>query len=981
MKLKIALYIGLFFFSFGSFADTWEQDNWNAGQGQQWWTNPSAYYAGEKIKDSDSGEISLAKYQWQYLSSLSGATRVYALVDSTANVLYATADSSKVLFKSIDAGSTWVLCYSDYGWPYTFSCKLISNSIYVGFKHIGGNGYIAKTQNDGQNWTYSGIPQQAIYSINYMSDTVIIFGTGKSAAIYRGSIENGWVKQDISEDSVVLALAKTYDNKLCAGTGDVKGSIFLSVDSGKTWNETADLPDASSIYSIIQTKDSVIYAGTGPSGIVYKSINGTVWDTTASIPGALEIRALVCDSLGGVYAGVSSSDDSGYVFYSADKGNSWVQIGTNAVCKGKILSLLHTPDGKLLAGTDTSARIYKAPRYDTLGSIVSSIYNTGTANGSVEYDTISWDADYNGQEIVVKVRTFRDTVAWSDTIPWNSCPPCTVGKDLSSLSSVQDGMQFVQYKINLVTKNPFAAPVFRGIRMNYSLDTLAPVITGAVASGDEIFFPPDSFVPNDKVVISFNESVDTVINITTSNIDSIFKLSYNHKWEIVSSVWDTSFKNLTVTLSESSGVMVGDTVYPCVYLTDSLSDKWGNKCVSKCIITGTFAPTIDSIIASDGQDSVDYVDDDDYVTLYFSKRTDKPVIDETNIDDVLKIYNHTWLDGKSELDSCRWDSLGFNLTCFLKADSLRPTINVGDTVFPDSITIMDQAGKGAVISPCIIGGTFGEYGPVMITAKAFEGSPQETGIGDGDWVEIYFNKRIQGIQWETVDLDSVLMLQNNGARHTWYPYPDSLECNVQTIDTVNVQGFPYTLLFISFTKIVGIEEGNGYKIVKAGLSAYPNPFSKQTTISFTVPGLVAAEQKQNTPVKFNLTPPISIGDTIYPDSNLIKDLQDKGCIKPIALTGSLTKETKGQYLPFVKNEDNPRKLTGNETGTVVTLKIYNPGGQLVKTVVEDAKQPGVYTFIWDGRDDYSHPVKTGTYICKLKINKQILTQKIIQLSY
>lgn len=971
-RTTICIWIGFLFCSPDSYGNTWIQSNWSGGAGHLWWADSSEYYIGNKIEGLDSTEISLIKHTWQYLSRLSGAGKVYTLVDSSANILYATADSGAVLFKSINCGSTWACRYGDGGWPHNFCCMIFSNSIYVGMRHSGGNGFITKTQNDGTSWTYSSVSEQGIYSISSAADSLIIAGTGRNAAIYRGSIESGWAKQDIPEDSIILCLKRAYNNKIYAGTGNLGGIIFVSNNNGSLWNQVVDLPSASSVYSIVQATDSVLYAGTGPSGVIYKSVNGSVWNTTTSIPGALEVRALACDSQGGIYAGVSCSDDSGYVFYSGDKGDSWIQVGSNAVSNGKILSLLYTAGGRFLAGTDSMARIFEAPKYDTIGSIISSIYNTGVTNGSVNYDTILWDADYNSQDVIIKVRTFQDTTTWSDTIPWDSCPACTNGQNLSSLSSVQNGKQFIQYRVDLISQNPCVAPIFKEIRINYSMDTLAPVITGAVASG---------LVPNDKVEILFDESVDTSVSINAGNIDSILKLSYNHKWNIDSAGWDTSYKKITITLSDSSEVMVGDTIYPYAYLTDSISDKWGNKCVSNCIITGTFAPMIDSIIASDGANLKEYIDNDDYVAFYFSKRTDTASINAGNIDDVLRIHNHTWLDGKGEIDTCKWDSLGFVLSCFLKTDSLRPTIAVGDTVFPDSATIQDFAGKGAVISPCVIMGTFGEYGPVMDSAKAFEGGQQESGIGDGDYILIYFNKQIQNIQWGSANLDSVLKLRKNGVQHTWYlPDLDSIDCYAQAIDTADLQGVRCNWLYISFTKKTGVEEDAEYHLLSAGLSAYPSPFISQVTISFTVSGMVSSGQKQNKPFSFNLAPSITIGDTIYPDSILIKDFKNKRCVKPVVLGGSFSKKDKGQCLPLTKSEDNPQlKLGRSNTNSAVALKIYNLNGQLVRTLAEGVKQPGAYTLVWDGKDDYSRRVKTGVYVCKLIVNKEVLTQKIVLL--
>lgn len=50
----------------------------------------------------------------------------------------------------------------------------------------------------------------------------------------------------------------------------------------------------------------------------------------------------------------------------------------------------------------------------------------------------------------------------------------------------------------------------------------------------------------------------------------------------------------------------------------------------------------------------------------------------------------------------------------------------------------------------------------------------------------------------------------------------------------------------------------------------------------------------------------------------------------------------------------------------VTLKIYNVYGQLVKTLIEEEKAPGIYRVCWSGRDLHGSPVSSGVYFCRLK---------------
>ncbi len=62
----------------------------------------------------------------------------------------------------------------------------------------------------------------------------------------------------------------------------------------------------------------------------------------------------------------------------------------------------------------------------------------------------------------------------------------------------------------------------------------------------------------------------------------------------------------------------------------------------------------------------------------------------------------------------------------------------------------------------------------------------------------------------------------------------------------------------------------------------------------------------------------------------------------------------------------------------VTLKIYNVSGQVVKTLVDERQEPGHYTIWWDGRNNESKKVGSGTYFCHFKANGE-LVRKLIRI--
>jgi M6 family metalloprotease-like protein len=62
-----------------------------------------------------------------------------------------------------------------------------------------------------------------------------------------------------------------------------------------------------------------------------------------------------------------------------------------------------------------------------------------------------------------------------------------------------------------------------------------------------------------------------------------------------------------------------------------------------------------------------------------------------------------------------------------------------------------------------------------------------------------------------------------------------------------------------------------------------------------------------------------------------------------------------------------------------TLKIYNIRGQLVRTLLDEEKQPGIHSVIWDGKDQKGHEVSSGIYFYQLKAKDHSEVRKMILL--
>jgi len=84
-------------------------------------------------------------------------------------------------------------------------------------------------------------------------------------------------------------------------------------------------------------------------------------------------------------------------------------------------------------------------------------------------------------------------------------------------------------------------------------------------------------------------------------------------------------------------------------------------------------------------------------------------------------------------------------------------------------------------------------------------------------------------------------------------------------------------------------------------------------------------------------------------------------------------------------ETNPNPFTTHTairyslpTTNNVSLQIFDATGQLVKTLSNIRHQTsGIYSVIWDGRNNIGNKVKNGVYFCNLKVDNKTITRKIV----
>lgn len=70
-------------------------------------------------------------------------------------------------------------------------------------------------------------------------------------------------------------------------------------------------------------------------------------------------------------------------------------------------------------------------------------------------------------------------------------------------------------------------------------------------------------------------------------------------------------------------------------------------------------------------------------------------------------------------------------------------------------------------------------------------------------------------------------------------------------------------------------------------------------------------------------------------------------------------------------DGSPRPADG-----VVSVKIYDVAGRLVRTLFSESQEPGYYRVFWNGKDDLGKAVTSGIYFHHLKAGEFTAMRKI-----
>jgi hypothetical protein len=112
------------------------------------------------------------------------------------------------------------------------------------------------------------------------------------------------------------------------------------------------------------------------------------------------------------------------------------------------------------------------------------------------------------------------------------------------------------------------------------------------------------------------------------------------------------------------------------------------------------------------------------------------------------------------------------------------------------------------------------------------------------------------------------------------------------------------------------------------------------------------------------------------DVALVKD--------PVGVTGNPC-EIVCQRIKLLKTYPNPLRSSVTVSFQLsepagCKLKVYNAAGQLVRTVFDGPKNPGIYNILWDGAGDDGRKIADGIYYFSLAAGEQRLMGKLVKIN-
>jgi hypothetical protein len=197
----------------------------------------------------------------------------------------------------------------------------------------------------------------------------------------------------------------TLHNVVVTNLGDVK--LSRAVKSIKSED-----PDVSSVNSLAQTPSGMIYAGTGPKGILLSVDDKGKVAKVATIEGAVNILSLYTDNDGGLLIGTGG--EKGRVMRIAKPGAEMKELFSDADVQ-YIWALQQTPDGNIYAATGPVGEVVEVKPDGSHSIIYKSSEDNITSMISDGKDTLYLGTDPNGLVIRLNRKTKAAFVMYNAT--------------------------------------------------------------------------------------------------------------------------------------------------------------------------------------------------------------------------------------------------------------------------------------------------------------------------------------------------------------------------------------------------------------------------------------------------------------------------------------------------------------------------------------------------------------------------------------
>ncbi|MEO0289055.1 MAG: T9SS type A sorting domain-containing protein [candidate division WOR-3 bacterium] len=299
-------------------------------------------------------------------------------------------------------------------------------------------------------------------------------------------------------------------------------------------------------------------------------------------------------------------------------------------------------------------------QHTTIDTVSPSVFNLISPKGKINNDTPTyiWNKSYD--------TNFKEYRLYVN----NSLKVSVTDTTYTEPTSIADG-QYIWYVI--------AVDSVGNIRQSNQIDTFKlekmPVLSKKVYDFGDL---DTNSVYNwrDLYIRNFGTGILRVDSVRYSNTKFFADTTYTYPFFINPG---DSIRYGTNAFSVDTGMMEGDIKFYMNIETDTvfLSAHFGKPL------------RIDSAIAFDGSIYGTGIDADDYVVLYFNQPTNGFGITSLNIDNILKLSSgHRWTDGVDQIDTSYWNSEKTLLTIELSTNMSVPTISVGDTIYPDSSSII-----------------------------------------------------------------------------------------------------------------------------------------------------------------------------------------------------------------------------------------------------------------------------------------------------